>query len=83
MEGVVIDNEVLQVMGLENENQLIQAKTHYEGMSVKDIINYKKRYKQQQIQIQKGKYCNKKEEKTECYTCGDFDLSFFPFFIFV
>ncbi|KAG0182260.1 hypothetical protein DFQ28_000270 [Apophysomyces sp. BC1034] len=53
-EQLVIDDEVLQLLGI-NQADVLQRRTDYDNMKVKDIIMYKKKFKKQQKQIYDNK----------------------------
>jgi hypothetical protein len=36
--NLVIDDDLLQLMGLTNQNEIIQPRRDYDGMTVKEII---------------------------------------------
>ncbi|KAI8081759.1 uncharacterized protein BX664DRAFT_200379 [Halteromyces radiatus] len=52
-EQLIIEDELLELMGI-NEQDIIQPRSDYEGMSVIDIITYKKRWKRQQTLLQRA-----------------------------
>ncbi|KAI8329807.1 hypothetical protein BC941DRAFT_518460 [Chlamydoabsidia padenii] len=54
--NLIVDNDLLQLMGFNNQDEVIQPRTDYEGMSVKEIIIFKKRFKQQQMLLQHDSY---------------------------
>ncbi|KAI8340329.1 hypothetical protein BC941DRAFT_450799 [Chlamydoabsidia padenii] len=52
---IILEDHLLSLIGLKHQTEVLQPLQSYDGMSVKDIILYKKRFKNQAILLRKAR----------------------------